>query len=1052
MKKFLSIITSLIAICVLHVVTANAAPTSTIVPNLIITGVKNAPCLGTDASGLAFNNSGNCGSGGGSSTLIYAGNQFLLVNQVGANATLTPVSVLSLQSSTDISFSSATGTNITATFLNPKAFTTTTIQSVLNSLSAIGLASYNSSTGQFSVSSSSLNLSQYVTTSTASTTYLTIVNASNTYYLLTNPAGYVSSSIINGLITSASATAAFQPLLGFVPINASTSATSTWLLTSNGSIWYAAAPPAGGSGVATTTINGGQYAVFHIIGDGSTITSTVAGATTTFSVINPGWLTSAITSINGATSSQQTITGNGVTVATTPASPNSTTTITINLNNGSDVNCSPAARVSGLNYDATVNCSQVLLTLNGSTLPYESVVGGGILSTSYTSSSMANSATTTISLSSAALKTYTDTFGYITTSTGLSTANFATNSISQWNNDAGYITTSTNNFGGITTSTYNASITIATAAPLGGGAKLSNNGTISLTCTGCLTTSTLLGTGNFNTSSISQWNNNSGYITTSTGLSTANFATNSISQWNNNAGYLTGNQSISFTATGDATGTGSGATSISAALNVGRLQGKNLPIPATGTLYYTGSALNWGDAVDAQGNQYVTSTSGGSGVNINSAGTSATYTFNIAATTSTAPSITTSSAVLNFKIPNTVRLASWVVAPAGGDYTTIQPAMDACGTAGGGTIYIQAGTYSQGSTGLLWKGSNCKIYGVNGTTTITFTGATTGFKSNSLASQYNHDELHNLTITGDGTANSVAIAMGDMSHNDYEDLTIDDWSTGIQVHDTTDITFYNNVSYIDMSTLGKFGIDGSSTEPWNGNMFSNMFIGCSTANCISIADGNSEHNTFTNIYEEPASAPLSGSIGVSIFDAASSTNPGNFGNIWINNYMEGNATAVKVAKATTCGSGECILGDMFVGGISDTNGTLTLPTSTGVTFLDFNNNFQPETTLAAHVGITGETSQPTLSSCGATACTLDAYGNDDVGKITMNTGAQSAATLTFAITWPVAPVCTANIASGTAVALSAKTTTSAVVFTSASAMTATGTIIGYTCFGDDSQN
>ena len=39
----------------------------------------------------------------------------------------------------------------------------------------------------------------------------------------------------------------------------------------------------------------------------------------------------------------------------------------------------------------------------------------------------------------------------------------------------------------IATSTYNASMTIATAAPLGGGGKLTNNGTLSLTCTGCLT-------------------------------------------------------------------------------------------------------------------------------------------------------------------------------------------------------------------------------------------------------------------------------------------------------------------------------------------------------------------------------------------------------------------------------------------------------------------------------------------------------------------------------------------------------------------------------------
>jgi len=41
---------------------------------------------------------------------------------------------------------------------------------------------------------------------------LTTSTASNTYYLLTNPAGYVSSSIINGLISSSSAWSSFYPL------------------------------------------------------------------------------------------------------------------------------------------------------------------------------------------------------------------------------------------------------------------------------------------------------------------------------------------------------------------------------------------------------------------------------------------------------------------------------------------------------------------------------------------------------------------------------------------------------------------------------------------------------------------------------------------------------------------------------------------------------------------------------------------------------------------------------------------------------------------------
>ena len=49
---------------------------------------------------------------------------------------------------------------------------------------------------------------------------------------------------------------------------------------------------AGGGGVATTTINGGQYAVFNIVGSGA-VTSTTSGATTTFSIVPGSFLTAA---------------------------------------------------------------------------------------------------------------------------------------------------------------------------------------------------------------------------------------------------------------------------------------------------------------------------------------------------------------------------------------------------------------------------------------------------------------------------------------------------------------------------------------------------------------------------------------------------------------------------------------------------------------------------------------------------------------------------------------------------------------------------------------
>jgi len=110
--------------------------------NLYLVGVttSGAPLYGFQANGSG---------GGGSSTVLHAGNPFVVITQAGANATVTPASVLSLVASPDISPSAATGTAISLTFLNPNGFTTTTIQSVLNSLSASGCLSYATSTGAF---------------------------------------------------------------------------------------------------------------------------------------------------------------------------------------------------------------------------------------------------------------------------------------------------------------------------------------------------------------------------------------------------------------------------------------------------------------------------------------------------------------------------------------------------------------------------------------------------------------------------------------------------------------------------------------------------------------------------------------------------------------------------------------------------------------------------------------------------------------------------------------------------------------------------------------
>ncbi len=73
-------------------------------------------------------------------------------------------------------------------------------------------------------------------------------------------------------------------------------------------------------------------------------------------------------------------------------------------------------------------------------------------------------------------------------------------------------------------------------------------------------------------------------------LSLATFPT-SLSSFSNGPGYITGNQSITWTASGDVSGSASGSTSIGPSLTVTGLKGASLPSLATGNLRYNGG---WG--------------------------------------------------------------------------------------------------------------------------------------------------------------------------------------------------------------------------------------------------------------------------------------------------------------------------------------------------------------------------------------------------------------------------------------------------------------------------
>lgn len=316
-------------------------------------------------------------------------------------------------------------------------------------------------------------------------------------------------------------------------------------------------------------------------------------------------------------------------------------------------------------------------------------------------------------------------------------------------------------------------------------------------------------------------------------------------------------------------------------------------------------------AVDPNGRLIATSSPSGSGT-VTSVGLSLPTGFTVTNSPVTTTGTLTGALDSGFSVR---KLPSYVVAASGGDFTTIQGALDQCGVDGGGNIYLTDSTYAQGGTGLTFKGSNCNIYGRTATTTITFTGATTLFKTNSAAGTYSNNGVHSVVITGDGNASSIVFDWSDMIYQTYSDIVVDNVGTFIRINDTQNITFYNQIENFKATTIVTFGVNASSTNPTNANRFINGFLGCA-ANCTGMQFNNSNGSLVQSVRMEPASD--TGTVGIDIFDSLLATNDGVFGNTFEDLYIEGNAIGIRVAN--TVGSGGGIKRNIF-NGMVETNTT-----------------------------------------------------------------------------------------------------------------------------------
>lgn len=300
-----------------------------------------------------------------------------------------------------------------------------------------------------------------------------------------------------------------------------------------------------------------------------------------------------------------------------------------------------------------------------------------------------------------------------------------------------------------------------------------------------------------------------------------------------------------------------------------------------------------------------------------------------------------------------VRTYSMIVdADGAGDYTTIQGAMDACATSGGGSIYLSDPYYYIGGTGLTFKSNDCQVYGIYASTTIEIAGATTAFKTNSPAGTYANVGVHNVVIVGDGTAGSVGIDMSDMIRSRYTGIIMDNVDIGFKLDDTQNVTFYNTVRDFAITTLGSYGIYASSTNPTNDNKFSDGFIGC-TAGCTGIHLNNAQANSFTNLSIEPGS--VVGTIGVKLEVSTGATNNGTFANKFTNLYAEANG--IGVYASSTIGTKE-VEGNTFDGGqivantidlIDRSNGTGAVQFNGAIVNYNINNTFATTTLKALDI-------------------------------------------------------------------------------------------------------
>ena len=255
---------------------------------------------------------------------------------------------------------------------------------------------------------------------------------------------------------------------------------------------------------------------------------------------------------------------------------------------------------------------------------------------------------------------------------------------------------------------------------------------------------------------------------------------------------------------------------------------------------------------------------------------------------------------------STTQLPTYIVAASGGDYTTIQAALDAAATnyPQGCRIFLADDVYTLSAT-LLVKSNNVVLDGNYRGTEIDVDGSsvTPAIKTNAPASLFQGLQLRNLSfIQTHATAQGVCIDASDMALGVYDNLIIYNFGTGMKFVDTQNITFYNQVNSVQVSAnAGKcIDIDSSSGNPVNNNTFKNLRLSYG-ASGTGVHLDNAQLNVFYSCNFEPTST--TGTTGIKLVATTPNTT---INNTFYSPYVEANAVGISV------GSG--VHRTLFVGG------------------------------------------------------------------------------------------------------------------------------------------